>query len=263
MNVLDMFNLTGKVAVVTGGAGLYGYQIVEALAEAGATVWVASRNRKNNEERLSGLVEKGYKIRFAEFDLEDYNSIKALCEEIYSQEKTVDVLVNNAVLRCAVENGDGAAAFARSMSANATALYVISKEFGDRMAKEGKGSIINIGSYMGILGPDYFLYKGTDMMSPDGMMPGDYFFHKGGMTNYTRFLAGHYGQYGVRINCVELGGLFNNQPEKFVARYCENTMLGRMANNTDLKGLIVYLAGDASLYMTGAIIPLDGGYSAK
>jgi len=83
------------------------------------------------------------------------------------------------------------------------------------------------------------------------------------MTNYTKFLAGHYGQYGIRVNCAELGGLFNNQPEKFVKRYNENTMLGRMANNTDLKGLIVYLASDASLYMTGAIIPLDGGYSAK
>ena len=86
---------------------------------------------------------------------------------------------------------------------------------------------------------------------------------KGGITNYTKFLAGHYGQYGIRVNCAELGGLFNYQNEIFVERYNKKTMLGRMANNTDLKGLIVYLASDASLYMTGAIIPLDGGYSAK
>ena len=147
------------------------------------------------------------------------------------------------------------------MIANATGLFLISRAFGDRMAKDGGGSIINIGSYMGILGPDYNLYKGTDMCK-NGAVP-DYFFHKGGITNYTRFLASHYGSALVRANCVELGGLFNNQNEIFVQHYNEKTPLGRMANDTDLKGLIVYLASDASLYMTGAIIPLDGGYSIK
>ena len=122
-------------------------------------------------------------------------------------------------------------------------------------------SIINIGSYMGILGPDYNLYKGTDM-NANGAIP-DYFFHKGGITNYTRFLASHYGDGRVRSNCIELGGLFNNQNPLFVERYNAKCPLGRMANQTDLKGLIVYLASDASLYMTGAIIPLDGGYSVK
>lgn len=261
MNVMDMFNLSGKVAVVTGGAGKYGYQIVEALAEAGATVYVASRNRENNEKKLAGLIESGYKINVVEFDLESENSILAMCDEVYNKESRVDILVNNAVLRCTDGYTDTAENFSRSMLANATGLFVISRAFGDRMAKDGGGSIINIGSYMGILGPDYYIYQGTEMNANGG--PGDYFFHKGGMTNYTKFLAGHYGQFGVRVNCAELGGLFNNQPEKFVSRYCENTMLGRMANDTDLKGLIVYLASDASLYMTGAIIPLDGGYSAK
>ena len=133
---------------------------------------------------------------------------------------------------------DTAENFDRSMLANATGLFVISRAFGDRMAKSGKGgSIINIGSYMGILGPDYTLYEGTDMC-PNGAAQ-------------------------IRCNCIELGGLFNNQNELFVERYNAKCPLGRMANQTDLKGLIVYLAGDASLYMTGAIIPLDGGYSIK
>lgn len=262
MNVLDMLRLNGKVAVVTGGAGKYGYQIVEALAEAGATVYVASRNRENNLQRLSPLLDAGYPIHVMEFDLEDEASILRLCEDVYEKEGKTDILVNNAVLRCTGgHNVTSAEDYDRSMHANATGLFVISRAFGDRMAKAGGGSIINIGSYMGILGPDYFLYEGTDMCQNGAA--GDYFFHKGGITNYTRFLAGHYGQYGIRANCVELGGLFNNQDEKFVARYAENTMLGRMANGTDLKGLIVYLASDASVYMTGAILPLDGGYSAK
>ena len=263
MNVLDSFKLDGKVAVVTGGAGKYGYQLVEALAEAGATVYVASRNRANNYERLKGLIDSGYDIRILEFDLEDVDSIIKLCDDVYAEAGKVDVLVNNAVLRLSGSGYNVASpeCFDRSMHANATSLFVISRAFGDRMAKDGGGSIINIGSYMGILGVDYELYAGTEMC-PNGSV-GDYFFFKGGMTNYTRFLASHYGRAGVRVNCIELGGLRTNQPELFQERYCKKTMLGRMANNTDVKGLIVYLASDASEYMTAAIIPLDGGYHAK
>lgn len=268
MNVLDSFKLDGKVAVVSGGAGLYGFQIVTALAEAGATVYVASRNRENNEKKMSSLLERGYRISVLEFDLEDEKSILDLCEAVYEKEGRVDILVNNAVLRCMKGYTDTAENFTRSMIANATGLFVISRAFGDRMAKAGGGSIINIGSYMGILGPDYNLYKDTGM-NVNGASS-DYFFHKGGITNYTRFLATHYGEYQVRANCVELGGLYNEASESsvkgydiFVKRYNEKTPLGRMANETDLKGLIVYLASDASLYMTGAVIPLDGGYSVK
>ena len=261
MSVMDLFNLNGKVAVISGGAGLYGYQLVCALAEAGATVYVASRNKKNNLDKLGGLIEQGYKIHVMEFDLEDEQSILKLCDDVYSAEGKVDILVNNAVLRCMNGYTDTAENFDRSMHANATGLFVISRAFGDRMAKAGSGSIINIGSYMGILGPDYNLYEGTDM-NKNGVI-GDYFFHKGGITNYTKFLAGHYGRYGVRANCIELGGLYSGQNPVFVERYNKSTMLGRMANETDVKGLIVYLASEASAYMTGAIIPLDGGYSAK
>ncbi len=262
MNVLELFKLDGKVAVISGGAGLYGFQLVSALAEAGATVYVASRNKENNLKKLGGLIEKGYDIKVMEFDLEDEQSILKLCDDVYNAEGKVDILVNNAVLRCMNGYTDTAENFDRSMHANATGLFVISRAFGDRMAKAGSGSIINIGSYMGILGPNYNLYEDTDM-NKNGT-PGDYFFHKGGITNYTKFLAGHYGRYGVRANCIELGGLFDGtQHELFVERYNKSTMLGRMANDTDVKGLIVYLASDASAYMTGAIIPLDGGYSAK
>lgn len=262
MSVLETFNLKGKVAVVTGGAGLYGFGIVSALAEAGATVYAASRNRKNNEEKLRCLVDVGYDVRVREVDLAEEKSILALCDEVYNEAGKVDILVNNAVLRCMNGYADTAEKFDMSMHVNATGLFVISRAFGDRMADDGAGSIINIGSYMGILGPDYTLYEGTGMNANGAL--GDYFFHKGGITNYTRFLAGHYGKSGVRSNCIELGGLYDGtQPDVFVERYNRSTMLGRMANGTDIKGLIVYLASDASAYMTGAVIPLDGGYSAK
>ena len=262
MNAMELFNLKGKVAVVTGGAGLYGRQIVEALAAAGATIYMASRNKAKNEEVAAEIMQTiGGTVYAEEVDLLNEASMLSLCDRIYEREGKVDVLVNNAVLRCTEGYTDSAENFDLSMLANATGLFIISRAFGDRMAKANYGSIINIGSYMGILGPDYWLYEGTDMNDEGG--PGDYFFHKGGMTNYTKFLAGHYGSHNVRCNCLELGGLFNNQPESFVERYYAKTMLGRMANNTDIMGAIIYLASDASAYVTGAIIPVDGGYSAK
>jgi len=112
---------------------------------------------------------------------------------------------------------------------------------------------------MGILGPDDTLYKDTGMT---GFVP-DYFFHKGGMNNFTRFLASYYGPKNVRCNILNLGGLFDNQDERFVNRYNERTFLKRMANETDIVGAIVFLASDASAYITGSAISVDGGYSAK
>ena len=129
MNVLDSFKLCGKVAVVSGGAGLYGFQIVESLAEAGATVYVASRNRENNEKKMAPLLECGYKITVLEFDLENEQSILELCDKIYGIEGRVDILVNNAVLRCMKGYTDTAESFTRSMIANATGLFVISRAF--------------------------------------------------------------------------------------------------------------------------------------
>lgn len=142
MNVLEMFDLIGQIAVVSGGAGRYGYQIVSALAEAGATVYVASGNRQNNLAKLSGLIEQGYKINVMEFDLEDESSILKLCDDIYAIEGKVDILVNNAVFRCMNGYTDTAENFDRSMHANATGLFVISRSFCDRMAKAGSGSVI-------------------------------------------------------------------------------------------------------------------------
>ena len=261
MDVMKLFDLSGKVAVVTGGAGLYGRQISYALAGAGATVYIASRNKEKNAELSKEFPDLRGCVTAEEVDLLSEESILSLRDRIYKKEGKVDILINNAVLRCTNGYTDSAEAFTKSMIANATGLFIISRAFGDRMAEKKYGSIINIGSYMGILGPDYSLYEGTHMNANGA--PGDYFFHKGGMTNYTKFLAGHYGKHNIRCNCLELGGLFNNQPEEFVRRYSDKTMLGRMANDTDLMGAVIYLSSDASAYVTGAIIPIDGGYSAK
>lgn len=261
MNILDMFKLDGRIALVTGGAGNYGRQMVEALAEAGATVYTASRSLEKNEALAAELRSRGYDVYAEAYDQSDEESIKALLARMTEKHGRVDILVNNSVLRPMKSYHSAPEVFAESMAVNSTGLFLITRAFGDHMAEMGGGSIINIGSYMGDLGVNDTLYEGcpdiTSRVAPD------YYFHKGGMHNLTRFTAAYYGPEGVRCNCLSLGGLFNNQPEPFLEEYKKATFLRRMANGTDIKGIIVYLASDASLYTTGAVIPVDGGYSAK
>jgi len=259
-HILDTFSLKGKVTLLTGGAGLYGRQIVAALAEAGADTYLASRDVKALEAVAAQHRKLGRSVTALELDQGEEASVLALRDEIVKRAGRVDVLVNNAVLRPMKKAyQDAAATFAESMRVNATGLFVITRAIGDVMAEHGCGAIINIGSIQGMIGPDPTIYRGTDM---SGWYP-DYFFHKGGMINFTRFVASYYGAKGVRCNCVSPGGFFANQPEPFVRQYSDRTFLGRMANESDLKGIIVFLASDASAYITGANIPVDGGYTAK
>jgi len=260
-NVLDTFSLKGKVAIVTGGAGLYGRQIVAALAEAGAITYTASRTLEAIEAVAAGHREQGYDVTALPFDQAEESSAFALRDAILERSGRIDVLVNNAVSRPMKEAyTSDADTFAASMQTNATGLFTVTRAFGDVMAELGNGgSIVNIGSIQGMIGPDPSLYVDTGM---SGWYP-DYFFHKGGMINFTRFVASYYGPNNIRCNCISPGGFFNGQHEKFVERYCERTMLGRMANDEDLKGAVVFLASAASGYITAANLPLDAGYTAK
>ena len=144
------------------------------------------------------------------------------------------------------------------MRVNATGLFAISRAFGEVMQARRSGSMVNIGSIQGMVGANLFLYEGTGI----GTVP-DYFFHKGGMLNLTRYLAALWGPSGVRVNCISPGGFYNNHDPVFVKRYSQMTMLGRMANDTDLGGAVVFLLSDAASYITGANLPVDGGYTAK
>ncbi|MDD2707769.1 MAG: SDR family oxidoreductase [Verrucomicrobiae bacterium] len=262
MNILEQFSLKGKVALLTGGTGLYGRQILEALVEAGAKTCIASRNAKNLNATLAEYQNKGRTLEILCYDQGDESSILALRNELRQRVQRLDVLVNNAVLRPMLNKGcqDEAAAFAESMRVNATGLFVITRAFGDWMAEEGGGSIVNMGSIHGLIAPDAALYRNTNI---SGWYP-DYFFHKGGMINFTRFIASYYGGKGVRCNCINPGGFQTEKmSETFVRQYCDRTLLGRMASQTDLKGAVIFLASEASAYITGANIPVDGGYTAK
>lgn len=261
-NIIDRFKLDGKVALVTGGAGNYGKQMVIALADAGATVCCASRSLEKCEAFVNEVKDLGYENVYADtYDQSDEESIKGLLARMIERNGKVDILVNNSVLRPCNDFEGPIENFAKSMEVNATGLFAISRAFGDHMEKNGEGSIINIGSYMGICGSNPFLYEGHPEM--DAIGAPDYFYHKGGMVNLTRFLAGRYGHAGVRVNCLNLGGLFNNQHPDFLRNYAKMTYLERMADENDIQGVLVFLASDASSYITGAQINVDGGYTAR
>ncbi len=261
MDVMELMSLKGKVALVTGGAGQYGRQIVSALAEAGARTFTAARGIDKLEVVADDERGNGRDVTALPLDLDDQSSIDRLHGTIMEQAGRCDVLVNNAVTRnpAAVWGGD-MAAYDQSLRINGSALFYITELFSRDMRARRSGSIINIGSMMGMVGVEQANYAGTRMHDNPSPV---YFFEKGGMLNFTRWTASIVGVDNVRVNCISPGGFFNHQPEPFVKAYSARTQLGRMANDTDLKGAIVFLASDASAYITGANIPVDGGYTAK
>lgn len=262
MGVLESFSLAGKVAVVTGGAGLYGRQIVAALAEAGAKTFIAARDVAKLEAVAAEERARGFDVTALPLDLSLEASIEALHREVLARAGgRCDILVNNAVTRSALDGwGNDLDAFDKSLRVNASALFKITHLFGTTMRAQKSGSVINIGSMMGMVGVEMANYAGTDMTPNPSPI---YHYEKGGMLNFTRWAASILGADNVRVNCLSPGGFFNNQPAPFVKAYSERTQLGRMANDTDLKGAIVFLASDASVYVTGTNIPIDGGYTAK
>ncbi|MCD4726578.1 MAG: SDR family oxidoreductase [Pirellulales bacterium] len=256
--VRELFDLNGRVALVTGGAGLFGRQIVEAMAEAGARTFMASRNVQQQQTQAEAFRRAGLEVGVLQYDQSSEESVNQLLQQVLDAAGRIDVLVNNSVLRPMSDWSGAAADFAKSMEVNATGLFLMVRAFGEWMAERGQGSIINVGSIQGTVGPDYTLYEGLDWG-----LPPDYYFHKGGLLQLTRFAASKLGPRGVRVNAVSPGGFFNDQDPRFVERYNARTLLGRMADQSDLKGAVVFLASDASAYITGANIAVDGGYTCK
>lgn len=263
MDVLQSFLLKGKVAVVTGGAGKYGRFLVEALAEAGAVTYIADfLDGEKLKPLVGGFRSRGLDVRSKFVDLGDESSMKALIDGIVEETGRLDVLVNCAVTRCACTGWQiPLETYDKSFHINASALLYLTSLAGDAMKKHNSGSIVNIGSFMGLVGVESANYDGTEM----GKTPFPvYFYEKGGMVNFTRWAASELGKYNIRVNAIHPGGLMEETlPENFVKNYSARTQLGRLATGDDLKGIVVFLASDASAYITGTNIPVDGGYTAK
>ena len=260
MTILDRFSLKGRVALVTAGAGpLFGQSISAALAEAGATLITASRSRERNEEYAEQLKAQGYDAHGLQFDLEDIASIDALHDEVLAKFGRLDVLVNSALSR---EGHVGRfeeqtpESWEHAAKGDFAGLFRHCQLAVKAMAAQGRGSIINIASIYGTVSNDPSIYRGTTMVQP-----ATYNFVKAGMINFTRYLACYYGGRGVRANCISPGGYFNEQPAAFVEKYCERVPLGRMLGHEDIQGAVVFLASDASAYVTGTNLMVDGGWT--
>jgi NAD(P)-dependent dehydrogenase (short-subunit alcohol dehydrogenase family) len=193
-----------------------------------------------------------------QLDIVDPASIARLHDQIIARFGRLDVLVNSALAR--IGGGLEEQTFddwMHSAAGDMAGLFTICKAFLPDMARQGRGSIINISSIYGVVGNDPSVYAGTTLRQPP-----HYNFVKGGMINFTRYLANYYGRQGIRANSISPGGYFANQPEAFVHNYETRVPLGRMMGNEDIQGAVVFLASDASCYVTGANLMVDGGWTS-
>lgn len=257
--MMPSFRLDGRIAIVTGGAGLYGAHLCRTLAAAGASVVLTSRSLDKASEAAAGLSDSG-DVRPAELDQADPDSIEAFVERTVQEFGRIDVLVNNAVHRQG-QGLDGVSAvdWSATQDVNGRGFFLLTQRVARTMRDRGGGSIVNIGSIYGLTGPDLRLYAGTEMS-----MPAYYAYDKAGMVGLTRYLACVLGPDRIRVNCLAPGGLDDGTaPDSFRAAYAARTPLRRLASGADVAGALLLLASDAGAYITGVTLPVDGGFTAQ
>jgi NAD(P)-dependent dehydrogenase (short-subunit alcohol dehydrogenase family) len=261
----ESFSLNEKIAVVTGGAGHLGSVMAEALAECGAGIVLVDIDPKAGNKKIAELKKK-YKIKtlFLPVDLAEESRVRAIPELVLDKFGSLDVLVNCAALVGTSELIGWAVPFERQSSdtwrnaleVNLTSVFVLCQAAAPALAASGKGSIINVSSIYGLIGPDMGLYEGTSSGNPAA-----YGASKAGLLQLTRYLATVLAPK-VRVNAITPGGIFRNHKDPFLSRYNKKVPLKRMASEQDFKGAAAYLAGDASSYVTGHNLVVDGGLTA-
>ena len=267
-NIQIKFSLSEKVAVVTGALGLLGRQHCMALSEAGAIVIVCDLDRVKCDEFANELpgIAHGFQL-----DVTVKNCILNLKTFIQHRYGRLDILVNNAAINDMFENRNAAfesskfenyplEMWDKSIKVNLTGMFLCSQMLGKLMFERKQGSIINIASTYGVVAPDQKLYTRPDGTQPFYKSP-VYSVTKGAVIAFTKYLAAYWGNSGIRVNTLSPGGVENGQEEYFIKKYSDKTPLGRMAKADDYMGAIVYLASDASGYVTGANLIVDGGWT--
>jgi len=237
----SIFNLKDKVVVITGALGIQGPEHKKAFESAGAKV-------------VSTDVNGGdYKL-----DVTNEIKIKQVVEKIIKQEGKIDVWVNNHGATGKQAKTD----WEYIVKVNLTGTYLCCQAAGETMMKTGGGSIINLASIYGLVGPDFSIYEQAKYGGKSMGVPAGYAASKGGVISLTRYLASLYAPK-IRVNCVTPGGIFDKQDQNFVEKYAQKTMLGRMAKKNEISGALLYLASDLSSYVTGANIVIDGGLTTR
>lgn len=258
----DLFDVTGRVAVITGGAGLLALEFAEVLAEYGANIVLVDLDENSCKNRAIDLERKTGNQAIGLFvDLTKKDSIEDMVKKTIDRFKRIDILINNAATKSpnfiAPFEEFPLADWEEVLAVNLTAVFLCSQAVGKQMLNQGGGVIINIASHYGLVGPDFRIYEASGISTPPV-----YSATKAGVIGLTRYLATWWANKNIRVNSISPGGVYNGQPDNFVENYSYRTPMGRMAKKTELRGAILYLASDASSYVTGHNLVIDGGWTA-
>lgn len=257
------FSLAGKRALVTGGCQHFGLEIADGLARAGAKVIITSRDSEKAVQRAAELADQlDAEVAGMSMDLCRESSVVSLFERVRAEFGSLDILVNNAgghsltAAACGYLERETLESWSAFIEPNLTGTFLTTREYAKLMMEQRKGCIINITSISSLVGRDRSVYPPP--MTPN---PVAYTAAKAGMIGLTYDTAAYLGDYGIRVNCISPGGFERNQPQAFIDAYSDRTMLKRMGQNGDLKGVVVFLASDAAAYITGHNLMVDGGFT--
>lgn len=264
------FDLTGRLAVVTGATGILGRWFCAALADHGAKLALVDRDQSECDNLAREMkAEFSVSAKGFGYDLINSDGLSDLATRVENEMGPVDILHNNAASKGPSLDRffDSAETFDPTvwreiMAVNLDAAFFVAREFGGRMARRGSGSIIQTASIYGILGPDQRIYEGSEYLGRPINTPAVYSASKAGVVGLTSYLATYWGAQGVRVNTLTPGGVSSGQNAEFDRRYSARVPLGRMAQADEMTGALIFLASDASRYVTGQNIVVDGGLSA-
>jgi NAD(P)-dependent dehydrogenase (short-subunit alcohol dehydrogenase family) len=271
--IKDLFDLTGRVAVITGGTGLLGQQHAEAIAQAGG-IPVLADTRVDTVDPLSREWQErfGGQACVVQTDITEPASVKDLLKVVLDRFGRVDILINNAANNPKMEN-KAEVEFSRleffpldqweaDLNVGLKGAFLCSQVIGSEMARRKHGVIVNVASDLAVIGPDQRLYRKPDLPEDkQPVKPVTYSVVKTGLIGLTRYLATYWSDCGIRVNAISPGGVYNHQPDDFVERLARLIPLGRMANTNEYQAAILFLCSDASSYMTGTNLVIDGGRS--
>jgi NAD(P)-dependent dehydrogenase (short-subunit alcohol dehydrogenase family) len=271
---LNKFDMKGRVALLTGGAGMLGRQFTRALLSVGAKVVVADlgAEQANSAAKAAAAEQPGEAIGLAA-DVSCKGDVEKLMQQVVERFGRLDVLINNAAIDPKFDVGVAGkqantfedyplALWQQSLDVNLTGAFLCCQAAGKIMLGQGSGAIINISSTYGIAAPDQRLYQRDGEEQQTLFKPASYAVTKAAIAHLTRYLAVYWAGKNIRVNTLSPHGIFNEQDEQFTRRFAERSPLGRMATRDEMNSALLFLASDASSYMTGANLVVDGGWTA-
>ncbi|HLA99191.1 MAG TPA: SDR family oxidoreductase [Anaerolineales bacterium] len=272
-NTLDLFDLSARVAIVTGGGGLLGAEFARTLAEAGAAVVIADLDLETASLTAGEIRRGGGQCLAVQADVTKPDSVQKMVTATLQAFGRLDVLVNSAALDPkydpqaldSVQAGSGSFenfpldAWNQALAVNLTGMFLCCQAAVQPMLAQGRGVIVNLCSIYGMVGPDQRLYQRPG--EPAQYKPVYYSVTKAGVLGLTRYLAAYYAGKNIRVNALTPGGVYNGHDPDFVQAYSARAVLGRMAQKDEMNGAVLFLASDASAYMTGANLVVDGGWT--